>query len=47
VRTLDDILKRMEGHHHKSRSTLRKLRIAELFQTSNQDGKSAMAVSAD
>ena len=33
VRALDDILKRMEGHHHKSCSTLRKLRVAELFQT--------------
>jgi len=32
VRALDDILKRMEGHQQKSRSTLRKLRLAELFQ---------------
>jgi pyruvate kinase len=31
VRALDDILKRMEGHQRKSRSTLRKLRLAELF----------------
>ena len=30
-RALDDILGRMEGHHRKSRSTLRKLRLAELF----------------
>lgn len=30
VRALDDILKRMEGHQQKSRSTLRKLRLAEL-----------------
>ena len=31
VRVLDDILKRMEGHQRKTRSTLRKLRLAELF----------------
>ena len=31
VRALDDILKRMEGHQQKSRSTLRRLRLAELF----------------
>jgi pyruvate kinase len=31
---LDDILRRMEGHHRKSRSTLRKLRLAELFEAS-------------
>ena len=31
VRALDDILRRMEGHHQKGRSTLRKLRLAELF----------------
>lgn len=31
VRALDDILKRMEGHHQKGRSTLRKLRLAKLF----------------
>jgi hypothetical protein len=30
VRALDDILRRMEGHQRKSRSTLRKLRLAEL-----------------
>ena len=46
VRALDDILKRMEGHHHKSRSAMRKLKVAELFQTTNPDSKSAMAVSA-
>jgi pyruvate kinase len=32
VRALDDILMRMEGHQQKSRSTLRKLKLAELFQ---------------
>jgi pyruvate kinase len=47
VRALDDILKRMEGHQRKSRSTLRKLRVAELFQPSNQHGKVAVAGSAD
>ena len=31
VCALDDILRRMEGHHQKGRSTLRKLRLAELF----------------
>ena len=31
VRALDDILRRMEGHQQKSRSTLRRLRLAELF----------------
>jgi len=32
---LDDILRRMEGHQRKSPSTLRKLRLAELFQPSD------------
>jgi len=45
VRALDDILKRMEGHHQKSRSTLRKLRLAELFQPSDQNGKPAIVAS--
>ena len=31
VRALDDILRRMERHQQKSRSTLRRLRLAELF----------------
>jgi pyruvate kinase len=31
VCALDDILRRMEGHHQKGRSTLRRLRLAELF----------------
>ena len=42
VRALDDILMRMEGHHQKGRSTLRKLRLAELFQPSDQNGKPAI-----
>jgi len=46
VRALDDILKRMEGHHQKGRSTLRKLRLAELFQPSDQNGKPAILTSA-
>jgi pyruvate kinase len=47
VRVLDDILRRMEGHQRKSRSTLRKLRLAELFQPSDQPIKAAMASSAN
>ena len=47
VRALDDILKRMEGHQQKSRSTLRKLRLAELFQPTDYSSKHAMASSAD
>lgn len=31
VRALDDILKRMEGHQHKKRSMLRRLRLADGF----------------
>jgi pyruvate kinase len=31
VRTLDDILRRMQGHHAKKRSLLRKLELAENF----------------
>ena len=46
VRALDDILRRMEGHHQKGRSTLRKLRLAELFQPSDQNGKPAILTSA-
>jgi pyruvate kinase len=46
VRALDDILQRMEGHQQKSRSTLRKLRLAELFQPSEQRDALAPAGSA-
>lgn len=46
VRALDDILQRMEGHQQKSRSTLRKLRLAELFQPSEQSDALATAGSA-
>jgi pyruvate kinase len=46
VRALDDILRRMEGHQRKSRSTLRKLRLAELFQTSEHSDKLKTASSA-
>jgi pyruvate kinase len=35
VRTLDDILQRMQGHHAKKRSLLRKLEMAENFSASN------------
>jgi len=47
VRALDDILKRMEGHHQKGRSTLRKLRLAELFEPSSENDNPVMAASAD
>jgi pyruvate kinase len=30
VQTLDDILQRMQGHHNKKRSMLRKLQLASL-----------------
>lgn len=33
---LDDILRRMEGHQHKSRSRSRKLRLAEMFQSQDK-----------
>jgi len=33
VRTLDDILQRMQGHHSKKRSMLRKLQLASAFQS--------------
>ena len=46
VRALDDILQRMEGHQQKSRSTLRKLRLAELFQPSEQSDALVTAGSA-
>jgi hypothetical protein len=36
----------MEGHQRKSRSTLRKLRLAELFQPSDRPGKLKTASSA-
>jgi pyruvate kinase len=45
VRALDDILRRMEGHQRKSRSTLRKLRLAELFQPSDHLSTAKMASS--
>ena len=47
VRALDDILRRMEGHQQKSRSTLRRLRLAELFQPESQHSKAAIADSTD
>jgi len=31
VRTLDDILRRMQAHHEKKRSMLRKLHVASAF----------------
>jgi pyruvate kinase len=40
---LDDILRRTEGHHRKSRSTLRKLRLAELFNLSSEASEAALA----
>jgi pyruvate kinase len=46
VRALDDILRRMEGHQRKSRSTLRKLRLAELFQLPEEQGMQAKANSS-
>src|SRR5271165_2658185 len=46
VRALDDILRRMERHQQKNRSTLRKLRLAELFQPSDQSDALATAGSA-
>jgi len=46
VGTLNDILRRMEGHQQKSRSTLRRPRLAELFQPTDQNGRVAMAASA-
>jgi pyruvate kinase len=45
VRALDDILRRMEGHQRKSRSTLRKLRLAELFQPSDHPSTAKVASS--
>jgi len=47
VRALDDILRRMEGHQQKSRSTLRRLRLAELFQPSSYVSTAAIANRAD
>jgi pyruvate kinase len=35
VRTLDDILRRMQAHQEKKRSMLRKLHLADAFQTSS------------
>jgi pyruvate kinase len=46
VRALDDILRRMEGHQQKSRSTLRKLRLAELFQPASLNSRTAIANSS-
>jgi hypothetical protein len=43
LRALDDILRRMEGHHRKSRSTLRKLRLAELFSLPHEGSEAALA----
>jgi pyruvate kinase len=40
---LDDILRRMEGHHRKTRSTLRKLRLAEMFNLSHEASEAALA----
>ena len=40
---LDDILRRMESHHRKSRSTLRKLRLAELFNLPHEASEAALA----
>ena len=34
VKTLDDILRRMQGHHEKKRSMLRKLHLADAFRAS-------------
>jgi pyruvate kinase len=38
VRTLDDILQRMQGHHRKKRSILRKLHLASAFYSNNSQG---------
>jgi pyruvate kinase len=46
VRALDDILRRMEGHHQKGRSSLRKLRLAELFKSALETRKSVLASTA-
>jgi len=46
VGALDDILRRMEGPQRKSRSTLRKLRLAELFQLEKEPRKQSIASSA-
>ena len=46
VRALDDILRRMEGHHQKGRSTLRKLRLAALFEPALETRKSVLASTA-
>jgi len=47
VGALDGILRRMEGHQRKSRSTLRKLRLAELFQLEKEPAKRSIASSAN
>jgi pyruvate kinase len=36
VRTLDDILKRMQGHQSKKRTLLRLLHVAEQFPTESE-----------
>ena len=46
VGALDDILRRMEGHQRKSRSTLRKLGLAELFPSPHERAKQSTAISA-
>jgi hypothetical protein len=43
VRALDDILRHMEGYQQKSRSTLRKLKLAELFRLSDNGSRVAIA----
>src|SRR5215469_18613180 len=47
VGALDGVLRRMEGHQRKSRSTLRKLRLAELFQLEKEPAKRSIASSAN
>jgi len=47
VGALGGILRRMEGHQRKSRSTLRKLRLAELFQLEKEPAKRSIASSAN
>ena len=46
VRAFDDILRLMEGHHQKGRSTLRKLRLAALFEPALETRKSVLASTA-
>jgi pyruvate kinase len=46
VRAFDDILRLMEGHHQKGRSTLRKLRLAALFEPALETRKRVLASTA-